>query len=75
MSHLALFKHETQVIKNPPPTFQTVSRRGVLRSSPFRRSQKFASALPRLVRVLTLSDAYSACFVESCCCEGATFSW
>jgi len=25
MSHLALFKHETQAIKNPPPTFQTVS--------------------------------------------------
>jgi hypothetical protein len=25
MSHLALLKHETQAIKNPPPTFQTVS--------------------------------------------------
>jgi hypothetical protein len=25
MSHLALFKHETQAIKNPPATFQTVS--------------------------------------------------
>jgi hypothetical protein len=25
MSHLALLKHETQVIKNPPATFQTVS--------------------------------------------------
>jgi hypothetical protein len=25
MSHLALFKHETQAIKNPPPTFQTFS--------------------------------------------------
>jgi len=25
MSHLALFKHETQAIKNPPPTFQTLS--------------------------------------------------
>jgi hypothetical protein len=27
MSHLALLKHETQAIKNPPPTFQTVSPR------------------------------------------------
>jgi hypothetical protein len=26
MSHLALLKHETQAIKNPPATFQTVSR-------------------------------------------------
>ena len=25
MSHLALLKDETQAIKNPPPTFQTVS--------------------------------------------------
>src|SRR5829696_6127529 len=25
MSHLALLKHDTQAIKNPPPTFQTVS--------------------------------------------------
>jgi hypothetical protein len=25
MSHLALYKHETQAIQNPPPTFQTVS--------------------------------------------------
>jgi hypothetical protein len=25
MSHLALLKQETQAIKNPPPTFQTVS--------------------------------------------------
>jgi len=28
MSHLALLKHDTQAIKNPPPTFQTVSLRG-----------------------------------------------
>jgi hypothetical protein len=28
MSHLALFKHETQAIKNPPATFQTVSGKG-----------------------------------------------
>jgi hypothetical protein len=28
MSHLALLKHETQAIKNPPATFQTVSLRG-----------------------------------------------
>jgi hypothetical protein len=27
MSHLALLKHETQAIKNPPAIFQTVSRR------------------------------------------------
>ena len=27
MSHLALLKHETQAIKNPPPTFQTVSQK------------------------------------------------
>jgi hypothetical protein len=27
MSHLALLKHHTQAIKNPPPTFQTVSLR------------------------------------------------
>src|SRR5215210_7492602 len=27
MSHLALLKHETQAIKNPPPTFQTVSEK------------------------------------------------
>jgi hypothetical protein len=27
MSHLALLKDETQAIKNPPPTFQTVSPR------------------------------------------------
>src|SRR5215213_11073906 len=33
MSHLALLKHQTQAIKNPPPTFQTVSRRRILRSS------------------------------------------
>jgi hypothetical protein len=26
MSHLALLKHETQAIKNPPAIFQTVSR-------------------------------------------------
>jgi hypothetical protein len=32
MSHLALLKHETQAIKNPPAIFQTVSRRGILRS-------------------------------------------
>ena len=25
MSHLALLKHETQAIKNPPAIFQTVS--------------------------------------------------
>src|SRR5215213_7484828 len=25
MSHLALLKHETQAIKNPPPIYQTVS--------------------------------------------------
>jgi hypothetical protein len=32
MSHLALLKHETQAIKNPPPTFQTVSGRVILGS-------------------------------------------
>jgi hypothetical protein len=33
MSHLVLLNHETQAIKKPPATFQTVSRRGILRSS------------------------------------------
>src|SRR5215208_7601157 len=31
MSHLPLLKHDTQAIKNPPPTFQTVSRETVLK--------------------------------------------
>jgi hypothetical protein len=33
MSHLALLKHETQAIKNPPATFQTVSLRGWVNSN------------------------------------------
>jgi hypothetical protein len=40
MSHLALFKHETQAIKNPPPTFQTLSRSRILRSSHYPKKRK-----------------------------------
>jgi hypothetical protein len=48
MSHLALFKHETQAIKNPPPTFQTVSRSRILRSSPLGFSQEGGIGVARL---------------------------
>jgi hypothetical protein len=47
MSHLALFKHETQAIKNPPPTFQTVSLRTPLNKGKRKgRSLQGPRALP-----------------------------
>ena len=57
MSHLALLKDETQAIKNPPPTFQTVSRRRILRSSP-RKVQTSLIWGMRLVTMLARVGAW-----------------
>ena len=46
MSHLALLKHDTQAIKNPPPTFQTLSLRTRVNSP---KSSPFGSALRLLI--------------------------
>src|SRR5215204_798806 len=48
MSHPVLLNHETQAIKNPPPTFQTVSRSRILGSS--RHGRALLSTAPSSAR-------------------------